>query len=148
MLRAIIIDNEEIPMKYLEQLLHDTNAVKVIGRYTKGSKAIHEIEQFNPDLIFLDSIILGESGIEVAKNIKALLPKSKIVFVTAYEKFAIKAFEIGVTDYILKPFKKERIDLLIDRILDTENRKVEKDVYTVCSFNYFHFKKMVRKLKM
>lgn len=142
MLRTIIVDDEKLSIEYLEHLLKDINSVEVVEKYTDGHVVLEEFERKRPELVFLDISMPGVSGIEIAKKIKSILPECKIVFVTAYKKYALKAFEMGVTDYIVKPYKKARIQQLMDRIIE-QNKKT--DEYVVCTFKYFHFKKMGKK---
>lgn len=147
MLRTIIVDDEKLSIEYLEHLLKDVNGVEIVGKYTDGHVVLEEFERKSPELVFLDISMPGVSGIEIAKKIKSILPECKIVFVTAYKQYALKAFEIGVTDYIVKPFKKARIQQLMDRIIDQNNQEIKTDEYVVCNFKYFHFKKNGKEIK-
>lgn len=148
MLSVIIVDDERLAIQRLEKILNSIQVVNVIGTYTNGYEALPKIIKNKPDLIFLDINMSVISGIEMARRIKANNQDSRIVFVTAFEKYAIKAFELGAEDYVLKPFSKERIHKIIHRFHDISSRKpTDNKQYMIHAFKYFHITKNGIELK-
>ncbi len=103
---CLIIDDEKEAREGLELLLKTDASVKILGQCQDGLEAIEKINQLKPDLIFLDIQMPGINGFEVLSSIERPLPK--VVFVTAFDQYALKAFEVHAMDYILKPFDDDR----------------------------------------
>lgn len=136
MLTTIIIDDEKLALDYLEHILNDNENIEVIGSFQDSEQGMHAILNHNPDLIFLDIHMPNMSGIELAGKLVGKVD-SKIIFITAHEKYALKAFEIGVYDYILKPIEPKRLEQLISRI-NHQNNQEKITSYSICTFKYFH----------
>lgn len=134
MLKTIIVDDELLALTYLENLLSRNDNINIIGLFRDSKEGLTAIERYNPDLIFLDIHMPEISGIEIARHVAGRID-GKIIFTTGHEKYALKAFEIGVFDYILKPIEQERINSLINRIVEDCTR-VQK--HMICTFKYFH----------
>lgn len=112
--RAIVIDDEPAARRLMKSLLSEhTDTVQVIDEACNGREAIEKIESQRPDLIFLDIQMPDLTGFEV---IERLTRKPNIIFTTAYEQYAIKAFETFSIDYLLKPIKEERLQQSIDKL--------------------------------
>lgn len=123
----VIIADDELPAR--EKMSHMLKSIPdiVIDAVTKnGIEALQSIIDFKPHLAFLDIQMPGLSGIEVAEHIPEDVP-TKVIFTTAYQEYAIKAFEIHAVDYLLKPFNKERLLAAIQK----SGIKEEKDTQTV-----------------
>lgn len=105
-LRTIIVDDERPARERLKRLLSDIAHIELIGEADSGVQAIDLIEKRNPDLVLLDIQMPGLDGFEV---IDALEEPPLIIFVTAYDEYAIRAFEVHALDYLLKPFSQERL---------------------------------------
>lgn len=114
MVRTLIIDDEALARRRIRHLLEQRQDVEVLGECKNGEEAIGAIEEKQPDLIFLDIQMKDMSGFEVLENIQST-SFPLIVFVTAYDQYAIKAFDIFAFDYLLKPFKEERFALSVDK---------------------------------
>lgn len=140
MIKVIIIDDENMSIMYLQDLLSSITGVEVIGTYQDGLEGLFAINKLNPDIVFLDIHMPILSGFEIAKKIIGKV-NSKIVFTTADEKYALKAFDIGVFDYILKPYSKNRIELLIERVNNYDVSEINKDTYKINLFKQFHISK-------
>jgi two-component system LytT family response regulator len=113
-MRILIVDDEKLARQLIRSLLGDMNDIEVIEEATNGASAITAINHFKPELMFLDVQMPGMSGFDVLDNIDpSFMPY--IIFVSAYDKYAIKAFEIHALDYILKPFSKERFFESVER---------------------------------
>ena len=112
--KAIVIDDEPAARRLMRSLLQEySEIVTVIAEAGNGKEAIQKIEELNPDLIFLDIQMPDLTGFEV---IEKLTRKPNIIFTTAYEQYAIKAFETFSIDYLLKPIKEERLQQSIEKL--------------------------------
>lgn len=116
MLKAIIVDDEILAINLLEAMLEDNGAIDIIGKFLNPLEAIANIPTLKPDILFLDIEMAEMSGIDFASKIENLTPILDIVFVTAYEHYAIEAFSVQAIDYILKPIEKARLMKTIERI--------------------------------
>ncbi len=111
-LRTLIVDDETPARERLKSLLARNDAVELIGEAEDGKSAVEMIEERNPDLVLLDIQMPGLDGFGV---IKMLTKPPLIIFVTAYDQYAIQAFEVNALDYLLKPFTKVRLDRAIEK---------------------------------
>jgi two-component system LytT family response regulator len=119
-MRTLIVDDEAPARERLKRLLADIEEVELIGEAGDGAQAVEVIEREQPDLVLLDIQMPGLDGFEV---IEALERPPPIIFVTAYDEYAIRAFEVNALDYLLKPFSGERLKQAILRaqeMLDEE----------------------------
>lgn len=151
MYKVVIVDDEQLATKHLKNVLNTTGVVDIIGKFNNSVQALEEIKKLNPNLIFLDIEMPGMTGLELAKKIRKFNLNSYIVFVSAYEKYAIKAFELGVTDYIMKPYTIDRVKRLLERLgppvtYDEEVKEVT-DHYSVHAIKHFHFRKNNKEIK-
>ena len=117
LINTILIDDEEIAVAQLEYLLKQYPEIDVSATFTDPVTALEKIHLYQPDLIFLDIKMPEISGLAVAEEIMCILPKTYIVFVTAYDQYALNAFDYNAIDYILKPVSSKRIDRAIQKIL-------------------------------
>src|SRR6476619_452758 len=108
MIRTLIVDDEPLARDRVKRLLRDEEDIEVVGECGNGKDAIEFIKSKNPDLVFLDIQMPEKSGLDVVKSLggKRFLT---IVFVTAYDKYALQAFDVHALDYLLKPFNRERL---------------------------------------
>ena len=116
-LQTLIVDDERAARDVLRRDLAEIEGVKIVGEAENGLDAMERIEELRPDLVLLDIQMPVHDGFEVVRGIRGRLPM--IVFVTAYSEHALKAFEIGAVDYLLKPFSVERLDRSIQRARQT-----------------------------
>ena len=128
--KSIIVDDEELAREDLKVLLKDFSEIKIIGESETVEETKALIKKLDPDLIFLDIQMPGKSGFDLLEEIQI---KAKIIFVTAYDEYAIRAFEVNAKDYLLKPVNKERLSLAIER-LKTEQES-EDDSQTKLEIN-------------
>lgn len=113
---AVIVDDEQLARDELAYLLKSVGDVDVVGQGRNGLEAVHLIKEHNPDLVFLDVEMPGLDGFGVIKKLldkKVRLPQ--FVFATAYDQYAVKAFEVNAVDYLLKPFDKKRVAESVQR---------------------------------
>lgn len=123
MIQALLVDDEQLALMNLELMLKEMPMVNVIGAYTDPAKAVQASAQLNPDVIFLDIEMPGLNGMMAAELLQIQCPRTKIVFLTAYNNYAVGAFELNALDYLLKPVKLERLIKTIQRL---EEQKVEE----------------------
>lgn len=123
MLNVALVDDEIIALKELEYLLSTESGLKVVGKYTSPEKAIEEIKSLDLDAVFLDVSMPEMNGFMVAEEIKKVNKNIEIVFITAHDTFALKAFEINAKDYVLKPFSLDRIKATLDRLSERLDKK-------------------------
>ena len=112
-IKCLIIDDEKLARELLEEYLTDYDEIEIIGECATGEEAVKEIDKQKPDLIFLDVQMPGMDGFEVLETIEH---KPFVIFSTAYDNYAIQAFEENAVDYLLKPVDKERFNVAIERI--------------------------------
>jgi two-component system LytT family response regulator len=106
-IRVMIVDDEVLARENVKALIRDDPEIQIVAQCSTGTEAIDAIKQHRPDLVFLDIQMPGMTGFDVLENLPAsLLPQ--VVFVTAYDQFALKAFEVRAVDYVLKPFNRVR----------------------------------------
>lgn len=123
MINAYLVDDEEHALTILELFLERAGGVKVIGRSKNGYEAIQELSYLHPDVIFLDIEMPQMNGLELAEVIRNTDPDVPIIFVTAYDQYAVSAFEQEALDYILKPLEPERLSKAIARIRRMKNKE-------------------------
>lgn len=125
-MNALIVDDEKLARKRVLQLLESVSKIKVIGECSNGKTAIETINQKHPDLVFLDINMKDMNGFDVLRNIN-VSPKPIVVFVTAYDNYALKAFDVDAFDFLLKPFKDQRFYRTIDKVLKTSSNEADEN---------------------
>ena len=116
-LRAIIVDDEKPARRLIREYLASFPDVEVVGECDSGESAVEAIHKLTPDLVFLDVQMPGWSGLEVLERLKSI---PLVIFCTAYEKYAVQAFEVSAVDYLLKPYDKARFAVAVNRALDRQ----------------------------
>lgn len=111
---CLIIDDEPLARKRLHALVEEMEDLQLLGQCKTGKEAILSIEELQPDLIFLDIQMKDMNGFDVLKKLKTN-KKPMVIFVTAFDTYAVKAFDAFALDYLLKPFKKERFQQAVAR---------------------------------
>lgn len=116
-IRCIIIEDELPTQQELQFLLERYDFIEVVASAVDGDKGYALIRDQQPDVVFLDISIPGMSGIEIAGKLRYMSQSPRVVFTTAYSEHAVKAFDLGAADYLLKPYDEERVHLALERIL-------------------------------
>ena len=119
-LKAILIDDEPLARSILKEYLRFHPEIKVVDECNDGFEGLKAIMQHQPDLIFLDIQMPKINGFEMLELVEA---PPKIIFTTAFEEFAIKAFEANAIDYLLKPFSRERFDRAVQKLTDQQTNQ-------------------------
>ncbi len=112
--RTLIVDDEPLARTNLRILLRRHSDVAIVGECGSGAAALEEIREYRPDLVFLDVQMPECDGFDVLEMLGCDLPPA-VIFVTAYDHYALKAFETGALDYLLKPFEDSRFELALGR---------------------------------
>lgn len=121
-IKALIVDDEPLARKDLISILAEFNQIQIIGEADSIDTAREQIINHAPDLIFLDIQMPGESGFDL---LEFITPNTEIIFVTAYDEYAFRAFEVNALDYLLKPVDGERIKQAIGRIYQSSQNSRE-----------------------
>jgi len=119
-MRALIIDDERLARKELIKLLEDHPSIEVVGEAMNADEAFAMINELNPDLLFLDIQMPDKTGFQLLEMLDAV---PLVVFTTAYDQFALKAFEVNALDYLLKPIQAERLSETVNKLLERERMK-------------------------
>src|SRR5712675_3201623 len=121
MIRAVIIDDERLARNELKKLLTEFPEIEVIAEAANANEGIEKIDSLNPDLIFLDIQMPGKTGFDML----AELDKAPdVIFTTAYDDYALKAFEVNALDYLLKPVEPRRLADAIQKLHLTEQKEI------------------------
>ncbi len=115
-LRTVVVDDEQLAREELCFLLGQIEQVDVVAQAADGIEALRMIEEHGPDLVLLDVQMPGLTGFEVARRIVRAGIEAQLVFVTAYDRHAIEAFEVNAVDYLLKPVEAGRLGTAVDRV--------------------------------
>src|ERR1700691_5749487 len=115
-LSAVIVDDEQLARDELAFLLKNVGDVDVVAQGKNGVEAVNLIREHNPDMVFLDVQMPGLDGFGVIKKLlDRKVPLPQIVFATAFDQYAVKAFEVNAVDYLLKPFDKKRVAQAVNK---------------------------------
>ncbi len=115
-LSAVIVDDEQLARDELAFLLKSIGDVEVVAQGKNGLEGVNLIKEHSPDLVFLDVQMPGLDGFGVLKKlVDRRVPLPQIIFATAYDQYAVKAFEVNAVDYLLKPFDKKRVSQSVQR---------------------------------
>ncbi len=118
-LTAIIIDDERLARRELRSLLAEFTEILILGEAENLSEAVNLIQINKPDVVFLDIQLASENGFDLLDKVEK---DFKLIFVTAFDEFAIRAFEINALDYLLKPVNPERLAKTLERLLETDEK--------------------------
>lgn len=122
-MKAILIDDERLARQELKSLLAAYPEIQIVGEANNAETAIESIKQLKPDVIFLDIQMPGKNGFELLEEISGV---PEVVFVTAYDEYAIRAFEVNALDYLLKPVQSNRLAETVKKILNKENSEKQE----------------------
>lgn len=118
MIQAILVDDERLALMKLEFMLKEFPTVHIAATYTDSFQAVQEAPSVHPNVIFIDIEMPEMNGIQAAEILQEACPNAKIVFVTAYNHYAVDAFELNAVDYIMKPVRHDRLLKTIQRLED------------------------------
>ena len=115
-MKAILIDDEPLALNFLEHQLNKTGSCQVVGKYIDPLKGWEAVEQQGVDIVFLDIELPEMDGIELAERLLEHRPGIQVVFVTSYDEYAVRAFELNAIDYLVKPVREERLLNTLQRL--------------------------------
>jgi len=117
MIQAVLADDESLARKKLRQLLADESGIDVVGEGSTADETIELVRNTKPHLLFLDIQMPGMDGLDIAAELCSgkFAPMPHIIFTTAHDQYALRAFEVHAVDYLLKPFSRERLSSAIER---------------------------------
>lgn len=121
-LSALIVDDEALARRGLKLRLAPLDGIEVAGEAVNGRQAVEMIRSLKPDLVFLDIQMPGMTGFDVIRELRTE-PLPAVIFVTAYDEYAIEAFEVNAVDYLLKPIDEKRLALALSKVRDQLGRK-------------------------
>ncbi|RYG43073.1 MAG: response regulator, partial [Chitinophagaceae bacterium] len=121
MYKAVIIDDERLARNELKKMLQDFAEVEVIGEAANAKEGIEKIETLNPDLIFLDIQMPGKTGFDMLCELERA---PHVIFTTAYDEFALKAFEVNALDYLMKPVEPKRLADALQKLQHAEEKEL------------------------
>ncbi len=127
-MKAIIIDDERLARAELKKLLQDFPEVEIIDEATNAEEGITKIDAQQPDLIFLDIQMPGKSGFDMLSELDRT---PQVIFTTAYDEFALKAFEVNALDYLLKPIEPKRLADAIQKLHFSENKEMRAETENI-----------------
>ncbi len=121
-MKVLLVDDERLARKEMNGLLKNYPELEVVGECANADEAIEQINEKNPDLVFLDIQMPGKNGFDMLRELERA---PEIVFVTAYDEYAIRAFQVNALDYLLKPVHPDRLDECVKKILAEEETEEE-----------------------
>ncbi|WAA09979.1 response regulator [Fervidibacillus albus] len=142
-MRIILVDDETLALYHMEKLLNDIGNISIVGKFSNPFDGLDATIREQPDVVFLDINMPELSGIEFAERIQSVYPKIIIVFVTAYDEYAVKAFEMNAIDYVVKPIQKKRLAETVHRLMKRVNPQMDSSEHSgmVCCFQTLRFKR-------
>src|SRR5436305_11340483 len=126
MIKAIIIDDERLARSELRKLLMDFPEIEVVAEASNAGEGVEKIENINPDLIFLDIQMPGKTGFDMLSELDKA---PHVIFTTAYNDYAIKAFEVNALDYLLKPVEPKRLADAVEKLRKSANGMVTEKMH-------------------
>lgn len=124
-MKAILVDDERLARQELKNLLSDYSEIEIIAECANAQEAKEQINKLHPDVVFLDIQMPGKTGLELMEELNATC---EIIFVTAYDEFALRAFEVNALDYLLKPIQPARLAETMKKLLSKEKKEETKEI--------------------
>ncbi len=132
-MKALIVDDERLARTELRRLLNPFKEINIVGEAVNAEDALNKITELNPELIFLDIQMPGKNGFEMLEELDSV---PTVVFTTAYDEYALKAFEYNAMDYLLKPIEPQRLEDTVKRLLEKNKKdKIDADDTPVLTEN-------------
>ena len=125
-MKAIIVDDERLARQELKSLLAEYKDIEVIAECTNAAEAKEKIALLKPDVVFLDIQMPGKNGLELAQE---LSPVPELIFITAHDEFALRAFEVNALDYLLKPIQPERLAEAVKKLLNKDEEQLPMEEF-------------------
>ena len=126
-MRALIVDDERLARKELTNLLQEFQEIEIVGEAVNAEDAEEKINSLKPDLLFLDIQMPGKTGFELLESLDSV---PDVVFTTAYDEYALKAFDYNAMDYLLKPIEPDRLKETVSKLIARQSKKEEEKTET------------------
>jgi len=123
-MKALIVDDERLARTELKRLLAPFKEIKVVGEAVNAEDALDKIQELKPELLFLDIQMPGKTGFEMLEELDSV---PTVIFTTAYDEYALKAFEYNALDYLLKPIEPKRLEETINKLIEKKRKKAARD---------------------
>ncbi|MHB8578635.1 MAG: LytR/AlgR family response regulator transcription factor [Ignavibacteriaceae bacterium] len=123
-MKALIVDDERLARVELRRLLSPFKEITIVGEAINADDAISKISELNPDIIFLDIQMPGKNGFELLEELDSV---PVVIFTTAYDEYALKAFEYNAMDYLLKPIEPKRLEEAVKKIIERNRKTITQD---------------------
>ncbi|MGB5893639.1 MAG: response regulator [Ignavibacteriaceae bacterium] len=124
-MKALIIDDERLARTELKRLLTPFKEINVVGEAVNADDALEKIQELKPDLLFLDIQMPGKTGFDMLEELDSV---PTVIFVTAYDEYALKAFEYNALDYLLKPIEPKRLEETVNKLIEKKRKKTISDL--------------------
>ena len=124
-MKALIIDDERLARTELKRMLNSFKDIKVVGEAVNADDALEKIQQLRPELLFLDIQMPGKTGFEMLEELDSV---PTVIFTTAYDEYALKAFEYNALDYLLKPIEPKRLEETVNKLVEKKRKKTISDL--------------------
>lgn len=124
-MKALIIDDERLARTELKRLLNPFKDIKVVGEAVNADDALEKIQELKPELLFLDIQMPGKNGFEMLEELDSV---PTVIFTTAYDEYALKAFEYNALDYLLKPIEPKRLEETVNKLVEKKRKKTVRDL--------------------
>ena len=125
-LRAVLVDDEPLARDELGFMLRELG-VEIVGEAASAGAGLEVVEEVQPDVVFLDLRIPGPDGIALAETLRSRFPALPLIMVSAHDEGALKAFEVDILDYLLKPVRLERLRIAVDRVRDRRVKEPDEE---------------------
>lgn len=119
-MKALIVDDERLARTELKRLLTPFKDIKVVGEAVNADDALEKVQELKPDLLFLDIQMPGKTGFDMLEELDSV---PTVIFVTAYDEYALKAFEYNALDYLLKPIEPKRLEETVNKLIEKKRKK-------------------------
>jgi two-component system LytT family response regulator len=123
-MKTLIVDDERLARNELRRLLEAFPRIEIVGEAANSEEALEKIDQLGPELLFLDIQMPGKNGFELLSSIEGNVPD--VIFTTAYDEYALKAFEFNALDYLLKPIDSTRLAEAINKVEDYQQHEIKR----------------------
>src|SRR3972149_6713322 len=124
-MKALIIDDERLARTELKRLLSPFKEIKIVGEAINADDALEKIQELKPDMLFLDIQMPGKSGFDMLEELDSV---PTVIFTTAYDEYALKAFEYNALDYLLKPIEPKRLEETINKLVEKKRKKAVSEL--------------------
>jgi two-component system, LytTR family, response regulator len=128
MIHTVVADDEVLARQKLRQLLRDDPDIEIVGESTTAAETIELVRATKPELLFLDIRMPDMDGLDVVGALSGLteIPQPRVIFTTAYDQYAVRAFEVNAVDYLLKPFTPERLRAAVQKVRDQSQIRMQE----------------------